>query len=45
VFLKFFERNSSRRLESGTVEHIFGPINLREHFPEDELTQVFFKAF
>jgi len=23
---------------SGIVDHTFGPMNLREHFPEEELT-------
>jgi len=25
-------------ISSGIEDHIFGPINLREHFPEEELT-------
>ena len=25
-------------ISSGIEEHTFGPINLREHFPEEELT-------
>ena len=26
-------------ISSGIEDHTFGPINLREHFPEEELTQ------
>jgi len=25
-------------ISSGIEDHAFGPMNLREHFPEDELT-------
>jgi len=40
VFLKFpFEGKSGGKLVlSGIENHIFGPMNLREHFPDEDLT-------
>ena len=41
VFLKFPFKNVKvveNLISSGIEDHTFGPMNLREHFPEEELT-------